>query len=146
MIREPVLSEEQWAKIAPLLPVLSSRGWPWSDTRAVFEGILWVLRSGARWRDLPSGFPSPATCWRRLRKWEEDGTWLRAWRAVLASLDEKGRLDWEEVFMDASFSPARKGGPESGRPARERVRSGWWWQAARVFLWESSPRRPPRRR
>jgi transposase len=146
MIREAMLTEEQWAKIEPLLPRLSSRGRPWQDNRAVLEGILWVLRSGARWKDLPEQFPSPATCWRRLRKWEEDGTWLRAWRTLIASLDDAGRLSWEEVFMDASFSPAKKGGPESERPNAERVRSGWWWEAARVFLWESSPRRPRRRR
>src|SRR5258707_15460765 len=113
MIREPMLSEEQWAKIAPLLPVLSSRGRPWKDTRAVFEGILWVLRSGARWKDLPEEFPSPATCWRRLRKWEEDGTWLRAWRAPLACPAKKGQLDGGEGSIDARFSPAKKGGPGS---------------------------------
>ena len=146
MIREPVLTEAQWALIEPLLPSLPSRGRPWRENRAVFEGILWVLRSGARWKDLPEQFPSPATCWRRLQKWEEDGTWLKAWRTLIAALDQKGRIDWEETFMDASFSPAKKGGPQSARPNAERVRSGWWWEAAKVFLWESFPRRPRPRR
>ncbi|WP_152454419.1 transposase [Microbulbifer sp. THAF38] len=46
------------------------------DNRTCFEGILWVLRSGARWKNLPSCYPSPSTCWRRLQFWEEQGAWL----------------------------------------------------------------------
>ena len=67
-------------KIQPLLPRLprSRRGGrPWIGNRAVIDGILWVLKTGARWCDLPSEYPSPATCWRRLKRWDEDGTWER---------------------------------------------------------------------
>ena len=146
MGRPQMMTDAQWVLVEPLLPRLSSRGRPWKDNREVFEGILWILRTGARWKDLPPGFPSPATCWRRLRKWDEDGTWLNAWRTLLGTLDDKGRLDWEEVFIDGSFAPAKKGGPESARPSGGRERSGWWWSTARVFLWESPPTRPPRRK
>lgn len=51
-----------------------------ADNRQVLEGILWVLRSGARWRDLPPQYPSASTCWRRLRDWEEQSVWLDLWR------------------------------------------------------------------
>jgi transposase len=67
MARPQMMSDAQWALGEPLLPKLSSRGRPWKDNREVFEGILWILRTGARWKDLPPGFPNPATCWRRLR-------------------------------------------------------------------------------
>lgn len=76
MGRATYLSEKQWQRIGPLLPRMKSRGRPWCDNRRVLEGILWVLRTGARWQDLPSEYPSPSTCWRRLRMWEEKGVWL----------------------------------------------------------------------
>lgn len=146
MAREQFLTDAQWAKIEPLLPRLISRGRRWTDSRKVLEGILWVLRSGARWKDLPDHYPSYATCWRRLRRWEEDGTWERVWRAFLGELDENGWLDWEETFADGSFASAKKGGLQSARPVAERVRSGWWWWTAKVFLSERPFTRPRRRR
>ena len=74
--RSEVLSQKQWDTIAPLLPELISRGRPWCSNRELFEGILWVLPSGARWQDLPATDSSPSTCWPRLRCWEEDRMWL----------------------------------------------------------------------
>lgn len=71
MSRSVYLTDRQWSKIGPLLPKLSSWGRPWKDNRAVLEGILWILRTGARWKDLPERYPSPSTCWRRLKLWEE---------------------------------------------------------------------------
>ena len=68
------LTEEQWAKIAPLLPPEkpgSTGGRPPAPHREVLEGILWILRTVARWQDLYQQYPSPSTCWRRLRRWEE---------------------------------------------------------------------------
>jgi transposase len=92
----------------------------------VLEGILWILRSGARWQDLPEEFPSPATCWRRLRDWEEQGVWLAIWRAFLAELNERQQLKWSESFLDGSFAPAKKGAAKSARPSGARGQSGWW--------------------
>jgi transposase len=141
------LTDEQWRKIEPLLPKLkkSKRGGrPWADNRKVFEGILWILRTGAPWADLPKQYPSPSTCWRRLRDWEEQDVWLDAWRAFLAELDEKGQLDWSEAFADGSFAPAKKGATASEKPNAARARSGWWWSTAKVFLWETTWIRRPR--
>jgi len=73
------VSDEQWARIAPHLPKPrkgTQGGRPRADDRGCFEGILWVLRTGARWKDLPGGYPSPATCWRRLNEWERADVWL----------------------------------------------------------------------
>jgi transposase len=121
------LTDEQWKKIEPMLPkdrATRAGGRPRAANRACFEGILWVLRSGARWKDLPDKYPSPSTCWRRLRDWEEQDVWLDIWRKFLGELDEQGRLDWEETFADGSFAPAKKGVSASERPNAERVRSG----------------------
>ena len=147
--RERLVTDGMWAQIEPLLPELPRHrkgGRPWADSREVVEGILWVLKTGARWRDLPAEYPSPSTCWRRLRRWEEDGTWERLWRAFLAELDDCGWLDWEESFADASFFAAKKGAPPSEKPSGARVRSAWWWRTARVFLWDFAWRRPRQRR
>jgi transposase len=139
------LTDVQWLKIKRLLPKdePSARGGRRRiDDREVMEGILWVLRSGARWKDLPRRFPSPTTCWRRLREWEDAGVWLAIWRAFLSELDEAGQLNWHEVFADGTFAPAKKGVLRSAKPNAERVRSLWWWQTARVCLSESNlPRR-----
>jgi len=141
------LTEQQWTAIENLLPEsgrTGRRGRPGADNRACVEGILWVLRSGARWRDLPRQYPSPATCWRRLRRWEERGVWLRAWRALLGTLDERGRLRWEETFLDATFFPAKKGASQSVKRSAARARKPWYWPMARVYLWEFSSPRPRR--
>ena len=137
-----LLNDSQWENIQPLLPRRPGFGRPRADDRMVLEGILWVLRSGARWRDLPERYPSASTCWRRLRDWEEDEVWLNIWRLFLGELDARGRLNWDEVFMDGSFAPAKKGGSAWVRPNVAKVRSGWWWQTARVYLWEADSLAP----
>jgi len=143
------LTDEQWRKIEPLIPkkpVSRKGGRPRADDRLVFEGILWVLKTGARWRDLPSRYPNPSTCWRRLREWYETGVLKNIWRAFLSDLDEQGVLNWEEAFVDATFVPAKKGARRSGKPKGAKERSTWWWSMARVFLWEATPTLPRRLR
>ena len=111
-----LLTDAQWEKIRPWLPKRPRRprgGRPPANDRKVLEGILWILRSGARWQDLPDEFPSPATCWRRLRDWEEQGVWLTIWRAFLAELNQRGQLDWSESFLDGQFRSVRKKGLQS---------------------------------
>lgn len=143
------VTDKMWEMIEPHLPRLprtDKGGRPWRSDRECLEGILWVLRSGARWKDLPERYPSPSTCWRRLQLWEEREVWLNIWRAYLEQLDEKGRLIWEETFGDGTFIAAKKGAIASGKPNAERVRSLWWWSMARVFLWEFNLPRLPRRK
>jgi transposase len=145
-MQDKLLSDKQWEHIEPLLPKRQSKGRPWAENRAVLEGILWVLKTGARWRDLPKQYPSASTCWRRLRQWEEEDVWLRIWRRFLSELDQRGRLDWSESFLDASFAPAKKGALQSATPAKAKAQSGWWWRTAKVFLWEANWHRPTRRK
>ena len=144
----PMLTEEQWQKIAPLLPKTpkhSKGGRPWIDNRRVLEGILWILRTGSRWQDLPEKYPHPSTCWRQ-RDWEEQGVWLNIWRIFLSELNAREQLDWSESFLDGSFASAKKGALESEKPSGARARSGWWWSTARVFLWETTFTLHPRRK
>jgi len=148
-VRKPMLTDDQWEKIQPLIPPPPPKpkgGRPPADDRECLEGILWILKTGARWQDLPSEYPSSSTCWRRLRDWHEAGVFKEMWRAFLSELDDAGILDWEESFVDATFIPAKKGARQSEKPRGARERSTWWWSTARVFLWEAIPRLPRRLR
>ena len=144
---KPMLTDERWSKIEPLLPKegrLIKRGRPPKGNREVLEGILWILRTGARWRDIPEPLPSGSTCRRRLLLWEEQDLWLDIWRAFLAELDATQKLDWDEAFIDGSFAPAKKGALQSGRPRKAREQSGWWWSTVKVFHLEAISTLPRR--
>ena len=117
------LTDEQWHRIADLFGEDPTGGRPRIAPRPCLEGILWVLRSGARWKDLPERFPSYSTCWRRLAEWMSDGTFAEAWRRVLHQLDRKGRIDWEVAMADATFVPAKKGAKRSASPNAARAAS-----------------------
>ena len=103
------LTDAQWELISPMLPPPKGRGRPRADDRRTLNGILWVLRSGARWQDLPKEYGSDSTCHRRLQEWQEQGVWERIWTTFLGTLDEEGKLDWSQAFLDATFVPAKKG-------------------------------------
>jgi transposase len=144
-----LLTDEQWSKIEPLLPKVPEKrkkGRPPAQNRDVLEGILWVLKTGARWKDVPAPLPSGSTCRRRLLRWEEEDLWLKIWRSFLADLDEKQILDWDEAFIDGSFAPAKKGARESERPRGAKERSGWWWSTVRVFHLEAISTLPRRQK
>jgi transposase len=138
MARREALTDEQWTIIQPLIPEPprrpDGRGRPWRDARAVLNGILWILRSGARWQDLPERFPPYQTCHRRFQQWVRDGTLRSILEALAADLRERGELDLSECFIDATFVVAKKGDLEWERPSGARVRSSWRWQTALVFL------------
>ena len=137
---KPELTDEQWKKIGPLLPEKKTGrkgGRPWVANRPVVEGILWILRTGSPWRDLPDRYPSPATCWRRLRLWEQDGVWERAWQDYLRQLDDIGVLRWEECFIDATFFTAKRGAKPSDPRGKARARSSWWYRTEAVYRLES---------
>jgi transposase len=119
------LSDSQWFLIADLLadPAPSPYGGrPRVAPRPCLEGILWVLITGARWQDLPTWYPSPSTCWRRLDEWTRDGRFLAAWQRLLGKLDRLRGINWEEAIGDGSFSRAKRGAPRSATAARAKAR------------------------
>ena len=63
---------------------------------------------GAPWSDMPSHFPSGSTCWRRMTEQQEKDVWIDIWQTFLGILDSKGRLKWDEVFEDGTFTPAKR--------------------------------------
>lgn len=112
------LTDEQWSVIEDLFPwTAPSRagGRPLVPPRPCLEGILWILRSGARWKDLPKSFPSYATCWRRLQTWSRSGIFQNAWQRCLRELDGLGEIDWKTALADGMFARAKKGGDCVGK-------------------------------
>jgi transposase/quinol monooxygenase YgiN len=101
------LSDAQWECIRAVLPPHNKEGRPRADDRRTLDGILYILRTGCRWHDLPARYGSPVTCWRRFQRWERDGTWERIWRALFATLDTRGRQAWALSFLDSRFMPSR---------------------------------------
>jgi transposase len=119
-----VLTDEHWRRLAPHLPPhrLSPKGGrPRADDRECLEGILWLLRSGARWRDIPVDLPSGTTCWRRLRDWAATGVLEDLQATLVGQLQAAGRIDLRELLADATFIRAKKGGRTSARPAAARA-------------------------
>ena len=106
------LTDPQWNMISPLFEPLTSeikRGRPKTPAREVLNGILWVLKTGARWRDLPNQYPPYQTCHRRFQQWARDGTMEKALHALAKDLHERGNIDVREAFIDGTFSSAKKG-------------------------------------
>ena len=85
------LSDKEWEIIEPLLPELPSgpQGRPWRDNREVLDGPLWVLRTGAPWRDGPEKYPSYQTCHRRFQQWSTDGTLEKVQMALTEMLEKR---------------------------------------------------------
>ena len=136
------LTDEQWTILEPLIPKprlrADRRGRPWCDDRQVLNGILWVLRTGAHWRDVPDRYPSPATCHRRHQEWSRAGVFNRILTALAEDLRSRGKLDLSECFVDATFVVAKKGGFVWAPLNGAKVRRSWQWQTALVFLSRST--------
>jgi transposase len=90
-----VLTDVQWALVAPLLPSsVGRRGRQFRDDRRVVEGIVYRYRCGLPWRDVPTEFGPWQTLWKRHRRYSGDGTWDRILASLLSTADAAGIVDW----------------------------------------------------
>lgn len=132
------LKDEQWSVLEPLIPVApvreDGRGRPRRSSREILDAILWILRTGAPWKDLPDRYPPYQTCHRRFQEWDRAGVMDAILKALVMDLKKRGKLDLRECFIDGSFAPAKKGAQALGKPSGARVRSSWQWQTVLVFL------------
>jgi transposase len=118
-----LLPDDLWAEIADLFPVPASSpdgGRPPTDPRVVLTAILFVLKTGIAWEDLPAeAFGcSYKTCQRRIADWAASGLWARLHRRFLARLREVDRIDWSRAVVDTSSVKAPLGGQKPGRTRR----------------------------
>lgn len=108
MVRDQVLSDVQWARIEPLMPVPAAGGGrPFRNHRQVVEAIIWRYRAGAPWRDLPESFGSWKTAWKRHRRFSADGTWDKIHAALLQDAHAAGGIDWA-VSVDSTVNRAHQ--------------------------------------
>ena len=95
MSRTALLTDAQWALIAPLLPSsVGRRGRQFRDDRRVVEGIIYRYRCGLPWRDVPREFGAWQTLWKRHRRYSGDGTWDQVLAALLTSAEAAGVVNW----------------------------------------------------
>jgi transposase len=103
------LSNTQWAKLQPLLPAQKPRtGRPAHDHRRIVNGMLWIDRTGAPWRDLPERYGPWRTVASRFYRWVKAGIWERVLTALQADADAGGTLDWQTHYLDGSVIRAHQ--------------------------------------
>jgi transposase len=142
------LTEAEWRRLAPLLPPRATRGRHGRDRRQVLNGILWILATGAQWRDLPERYGPWQTCYRWFAQWARDGTWARVHHALQRTLRSEFELDWTVFCLDSTQVRALKAaagaagtatGGKNRRAGRSRARA----QSRRLgHQAESRDRRP----
>ena len=120
------LTDQEWQRLGPLLPPQRAgrRGNQYRDHRTVLNGVLWVLRTGAPWRDLPERYGPWQTCYSRFRRWSRAGVFERALQSLQARADADGRLDWAAAAVDGTYikaHPHAAGAPKRGRRPRRRL-------------------------
>jgi transposase len=116
------LTNEQWDRLRPLLPAEKPRtGRPNLDHRRIINGILWILRTGAPWEDLPARYGTRGTVSSRYYRWRQAGIWDRILADLQAQADADGRLDWTIHFVDSTIVRAHQhaAGAKGGRQKRK---------------------------
>ncbi|WP_417198397.1 IS5 family transposase [Streptomyces stelliscabiei] len=101
------LSDAEWERLRPFLPVSNRRCGRWREHRQVIDGILHRVRTGVQWRDLPERFGPWKTVYERHRLWSADGTWEHLLQQVQAAADAAGEIDWD-ISVDSTIVRAHQ--------------------------------------
>lgn len=117
------LTNEQWERLRPLLPPQKpKRGRPAQDHRRILNGILWLLRTGAPWRDLPERYGRWRTVASRFYRWRKAGLWDRLFTIVQQQANAAKEVDWEVHYVDGTMVRAHQhaAGAKGGTPKAKR--------------------------
>ena len=154
-MRRCELTDEQFELIGDLLPANGKRGGQWNEHRRTFNGIFWILHSGAQWREMPERYGKWKSVYDRFARWRKDGTIDRILHRLQMKLDKEGRIDWDLWCIDgtnvrASRSAAGAGASKTPRKNRRITRwaaaeaagaaSSTWLLTARAFPSRSKSR------
>ena len=128
---KPLLTDDLWQRIEPLLPPVKPRRFRYPGRkplshRQALTGILFVLKTGLNWNDLPRELNcgSGSRCRRRLAEWQEAGVWVRLHALLLDELQGADKIDWSRAAVDSSFARALGGGEETGPNPTDRGKKG----------------------
>jgi transposase len=116
------LTNSQWERLQPLLPPQKPKtGRPAADHRRILNGILWIIRTGAPWRDVPEPYGSWQTIASRFYRWRKAGIWARLFAAVQQQADAAKHLDWDIHYVDGTMvrAPQHAAGAHTGNPEAE---------------------------
>lgn len=139
-----MLTAAQWKVVLPVLWKMrdhrkKKNGHPFVHSdRAILEGVLWILQTGARWKDLPRQFPPYTTVYQRFQTWVAAGIFRKILQALARDLRRRGGLNLSECYIDATFFPAKKGDSLWVQPKKGRVRNSWQLQTATLLQWPST--------
>lgn len=126
----PLVTDALWERIEPLLPPPKRRrrrfpGRKPADRRKVLAGIIFVLRTGIPWEEVPAEMGvCGMTCWNYLRAWQAAGVWQRLHEVLLAELEGAGKIDWERAAIDSTQARALGGGDNTGPNPTDRSKPG----------------------
>lgn len=106
------LSNQQWKLLSPILKLekKETRGRPRVNDRRILNGILWILRTGAPWKDMPTKYPPYQTCHRRFQEWSRNRYFDEILASLAQDMETRGGISLEECFIDGTFASAKKGG------------------------------------
>jgi len=128
---KPLVSDALWQRIEPLLPAPKPRRFRFPgrkplDRRKVLTGIIFILKTGIAWEDLPTecGWGCGITCKRYLRRWQRQGVWRKLHAVLLAELHHAHRLDWSRALVDSASVRAPRGGRDTGPNPTDRRKLG----------------------
>lgn len=123
------LTDEQWRVLEALIPTPKPRkdgkGRPRVPSRAVLDGILWILWTGAPWKALPAEYPPYQTCHRRMQEWVQTRVFMKLLKALAEDLRERGKIDLTEAFIDGTFAGAKRGALSSELLAVDPPQRSW---------------------
>jgi transposase len=108
----------------------------------VLNGVLWILHTGAQWRELPSKYPPYQTCHRRFQQWQRSGLLDGVLARLAEDLRDRGKIDWSETFINASFSWAKKGALLSAQLAAAKALPALQQTDYRSPVWAPDNSRP----
>src|SRR3954468_9737018 len=134
------LTDEQWEVVREYIPTEELKrpgrqgGRPFQEARPIMDAVVWVLRTGAPWADLPSRFPPYQTCHRRYQEWVRQGVLERLLRGLAEDLRDRGKIDLTEAFIDGTHAGAKRGALWLGSLAVAKQPRSWRWRTATVFL------------
>lgn len=130
------ITDEQWEVIKPVIvrpKRLETRGRKRQADRPLLDGMLWVLKTGAQWHELPKEYPPYQSCHRRFQEWTDRGVFDKVIETVARDMEKRGDISLKECFIDGTFASAKKGAlvlvPQSGA----KVAKSWSLQTKTLF-------------